>query len=460
MNRMCQTEGVLPMLLPLIKEIKLTEFEREQTVRGWVRTVRSQQSVTFVVVNDGSDVSGLQLVIDGGSPLKELADALTTGCAISACGLWQRSPAQGQAGEIQVTGLELVGASDEQYPVQNKRHSFEFLRTIGHLRTRTTAFGAVFRVRSVMAHAIHSFFRKHNFHYLHTPIITANDCEGAGELFRVQSSTPGEREFFHQSVGLTVSGQLEAEAFAQSLSRVYTFGPTFRAENSNTSRHAAEFWMVEPEMAFANLDDDIALIEAFIRHVISVALEECTDDLAFFNQHLSKGLLSRLELLLEKGFSRITYTEAIGHLLKAHQPFNYTPSWGCDLQTEHERYLAEKLLGGPVFVTDYPTEIKSFYMRANADGKTVAAVDLLLPGIGELVGGSQREERLDVLVAKMASMGITEEPLSWYLDTRRWGTTPHAGFGLGFERLLMLVTGMENIRDVIPCPRTPGHFAF
>lgn len=448
------------MLTPLIKDIKGKEFNSEQLVSGWVRTVRSQQSVTFITLNDGSDISGLQLVVEAGSPLKDTADQLTTGCAISAFGLWQQSPAKGQAGELRVTRLELIGRSDEQYPVQNKRHTFEYLRTIGHLRARTNTFGAVFRVRSAMAQAIHGFFRKHGFQYLHTPIITANDCEGAGELFRVNASTTGDREFFGQPTGLTVSGQLEAEAFAQALSRVYTFGPTFRAENSNTSRHAAEFWMVEPEMAFADLNDDIALIEAFIRHMITAALDECADDLSFFDQHVSKGLVSRLGQFLTTGFSRMNYTEAIDHLLKSNQTFIYKPSWGCDLQTEHERFLAEKLVGGPVFVTDYPKCIKPFYMRTNPDDKTVAAVDLLLPGIGELVGGSQREERLDVLIAKMAAAGINEGALSWYLDTRRWGTTPHAGFGLGFERLLMLVTGMENIRDVVPCPRTPGHFSF
>ncbi len=448
------------MLKPLINEIKDKEFNSEQFVRGWVRTIRSQQSVTFVTVNDGSDISGIQLVVEADSPLKDIADQLTTGCAILAYGVWQQSPAKGQAGELILTGLEIVGLSDGQYPVQNKRHTFEYLRTIGHLRARTNTFGAVFRVRSAMAHSIHSFFRKHGFLYLHTPIITANDCEGAGEMFRVSASTTREREFFSQSTGLTVSGQLEAEAFAQALSRVYTFGPTFRAENSNTSRHAAEFWMIEPEMAFADLNDDIELIEAFIRHLITTALEECSDDLSFFDQHISKGLVTRLENLLASRFTRITYTEAIEHLLRSGQTFNYQPSWGCDLQTEHERYLAEKLFGGPVFVTDYPNGIKPFYMRGNSDEKTVAAVDLLLPGIGELVGGSQREERLDVLVERMALSGISEGALSWYIDTRRWGTTPHAGFGLGFERLIMLVTGMENIRDVLPCPRTPGNFIF
>ncbi len=448
------------MLPPLINEIKGKEFSSEQLVRGWVRSVRSQQSVTFVTVNDGSDISGLQLVVEAGSILKETADRLTTGCAISARGIWQQSPATGQTGELKVTALELVGVSDEQYPVQNKRHSFEYLRTIGHLRARTNTFGAVFRVRSAMAHSIHQFFQKQGFQYLHTPIITANDCEGAGELFRVSARATSDREFFSQPTGLTVSGQLEAEAFAQALSRVYTFGPTFRAENSNTSRHAAEFWMVEPEVAFANLDDNIELIETFIRHLINAALDECTDDLAFFDQHVSKGLVTRLGQLLTSGFSRMTYTEAIEQLLNSNQSFNYQPSWGCDLQTEHERYLAEKLVGGPLFVTDYPKNIKPFYMRTNPDEKTVAAVDLLLPGIGELVGGSQREERLDVLLAMMVAAGINEGALSWYLDTRRWGTTPHAGFGLGFERLLMLVTGMENIRDVVPCPRTPGHFNF
>lgn len=448
------------MLTPLIKEMKLKEFNSEQLVRGWVRTIRSQQSVTFVTVNDGSDLSGLQLVVEKDSLFKELADRLSTGSAITASGLWKESPAKGQTGELIVTSLELVGASDEQYPVQNKRHTFEYLRTISHLRAKTNTFGAVFRVRSAMAHAIHGFFRNHGFHYLHTPIITANDCEGAGEMFRVSAETTGDREFFGQVTGLTVSGQLEAEAFAQALSRVYTFGPTFRAENSNTSRHAAEFWMVEPEMAFADLDDDITLAEAFIRHLITTALDECAEDLSFFDQHVAKGLVARLEQLLVGGFARMTYTEAVGHLEKSTQSFNYQPGWGKDLQTEHERYLAEKLVGGPLFVTDYPKEIKSFYMRQNADNRTVRAMDLLLPGIGELVGGSQREERLDVLTAKMDAAGINKESLAWYLDTRRWGTTPHAGFGLGFERLLMLVTGMENIRDVIACPRTPGNFTF
>jgi asparaginyl-tRNA synthetase len=457
---MIVNKGELKMLTPLIREVKTRDFDSEHLVNGWVRTVRSQQAVTFVTINDGSDLSGLQLVIEAGSALKDAADQLSTGCAITACGTWQQSPSRGQAGELVVSTLELVGASDGHYPVQNKRHTFEYLRTIGHLRAKTNTFGAVFRVRSTMAQAIHGFFRQQGFQYIHTPIITANDCEGAGELFRVSASTTGDREFFGQPTGLTVSGQLEAEAFAQALSRVYTFGPTFRAENSNTSRHAAEFWMVEPEMAFSNLDDDIALIETFIRHLITVALSECADDLAFFDQHVSKGLVQRLEQLLATGFTRMTYSESIESLLKSNQTFNFQPAWGCDLQTEHERYLAEKLVGGPVFVTDYPKEIKSFYMRANSDVLTVAAVDLLLPGIGELVGGSQREERLDLLAEKMAAAGIVESALSWYLDTRRWGSTQHAGFGLGFERFLMLVTGMENIRDVIPCPRTPGLFGF
>jgi asparaginyl-tRNA synthetase len=381
------------------------------------------------------------------------------------------SPAAGQAWEVHARRVTLLGEATGDYPLQKKRHSFEFLRSIAHLRPRANTFGAVFRMRSALALAVHRFFRERGFLYVHTPIITANDCEGAGEMFRVttlpaeappqqQGRIDWQQDFFGQRTGLTVSGQLQGELFAMAFADIYTFGPTFRAENSNTSRHAAEFWMIEPEMAFADLADDCALAEDFLRFLVTVALQECGEDLAFFDQRIEHGLIDRLEALAAAEFARMTYGEAVERLQRAPVSFQFPVAWGTDLQSEHERYLTEQVVGGPLFVTDYPADIKAFYMRRNDDGRTVAAMDLLVPRVGEIIGGSQREERLEVLEDKMRQVGIAPDSLAWYLDTRRWGSCPHAGFGLGFERLLMYVTGMENIRDVIPFPRTPGNARF
>ncbi len=366
----------------------------------------------------------------------------------------------------------MLGDADAEYPLQKKRHSLEYLRSIAHLRPRSNTFGAVFRMRSALSFAVHRFFQERGFLHVHTPIITANDCEGAGEMFRV-TTLPADRpplddqggidwrhDFFGERTGLTVSGQLQGELFATAFSDIYTFGPTFRAENSHTSRHASEFWMIEPEMAFADLAADCALAEDFLRYLVVYALENCGEDLGFFNERIAPGLLGKLEALAQAQFVTMTYTEAVEKLQNAGRSFEYPVQWGLDLQSEHERYLTEEVVGGPVFVVDYPAAIKAFYMRRNDDGRTVAAMDLLVPRVGEIIGGSQREERLDVLTAKMHGAGIAPESLWWYLETRRWGSCPHAGFGLGFERFLMYVTGMENIRDVIPFPRTPGNAKF
>ncbi|HEY0136737.1 MAG TPA: asparagine--tRNA ligase, partial [Nannocystis sp.] len=385
------------------------------------------------------------------------------------------SPAAGQRVELQATEVIVVGLADVSFPLQKKRHGFEFLREIAHLRARTNTFGAVFRVRSALAQAVHQFFQDRGFAYVHTPIITAADAEGAGEMFRVSTLDPANppridgkpdgkvdytQDFFSKPTYLTVSGQLNGETFAMGLSEIYTFGPTFRAENSNTTRHVAEFWMIEPEMAWTDLDDDADLAEAFVKHLMTTALERCEDDLAFFNKQIDQGLIARLQHVLSSSFERMSYTEAVRRLEQSGQKFEFPVFWGANLQAEHERYLTETLVGRPVFVTDYPTEIKAFYMRRNDDGKTVAAMDLLVPKIGELIGGSQREERLDVLLAALEHGKLSAADYSWYLDTRRFGTVPHSGFGLGFERLVMYVTGMENIRDVIPFPRTPRNCEF
>ncbi len=441
------------------------------TVKGWVRSIRVGKGVAFIAVNDGSCVTSLQVVLDPGMPGYEEACKIGTGSAVGVEGVLAASPAAGQPVELRAERVTVYGGVDESYPLQKKHHSFEFLRSIAHLRPRANTFGAVFRVRSALSFAIHRFFRERGFVYVHTPIITANDCEGAGELFRVTTLDLADppriegkpdfgRDFFGQATGLAVSGQLEGELLACGLSSIYTFGPTFRAENSNTARHAAEFWMVEPETAFADLADDADLAEDFIRYLCRFALEECAEDMAFFDKQIEPGLIHRIGALADSEFVRMDYTEAIAKLEKASVSFQYPVSWGLDLQTEHERYLTEKVVGGPMFVLNYPKEIKAFYMRQNDDGRTVAAMDLLVPKVGEIIGGSQREERLDLLQARMEQMGIDQAGLSWYLDSRRWGTCPHAGFGLGFERLIMYLTGMENIRDVIPFPRTPGHAEF
>ncbi|MCM0082773.1 asparagine--tRNA ligase [Geomonas sp. Red32] len=444
---------------------------QELLVKGWVRSVRTGKGVTFVALNDGSCQSGIQVVIEPDLPNFDEVSRMGTGSAVAVHGLLQASPAAGQAMELKARQVQIVGDADQEYPMQKKRHSFEYLRTIAHLRVRSNTFGAVFRVRSALAQEVHRFFAERGFLYVHTPIITANDCEGAGELFRVTTldlANPprvggridfGE-DFFGRATGLTVSGQLEGEIFAQAFSDIYTFGPTFRAENSNTSRHAAEFWMIEPEMAFADLSDDADLAEAFLKRLCTFALNSCDEDMQFFNAQIDKGLIGRIEAVATATFARMTYTEAIERLKKAAVSFQYPVEWGLDLQSEHERYLTEQVVGGPVFVTGYPKGIKAFYMRMNDDNRTVAAMDLLVPKVGEIIGGSQREERLDRLTGRMAETGIDPESLSWYLDTRRWGSTPHAGFGLGFERLIMYLTGMENIRDVIPFPRTPKHAEF
>ncbi len=455
-----------------IKEVLATgKVGSELVVKGWVRTVRVGKNVTFIALNDGSCLASLQVVVEPAVSGYEEICGLGTGSAVSVRGKLAESPAAGQKHELHVLELTVVGPGDESYPLQKKRHSFEYLRSIAHLRPRTNTFGAVFRVRSSLAQAIHRFFAERGFLYVHTPIITANDCEGAGEMFRVTTldmagpplvsgKVDYSTDFFGQATGLTVSGQLEGEMFAQAFSDIYTFGPTFRAENSNTARHVAEFWMIEPEMAFADLTADAALAEEFFRYLCRHALDNCREDMEFFNEHVEKGLLARLEAVADASFAMMEYTEAVDRLKKAQVQFQYPVEWGCDLQTEHERYLTEQVVGGPMFIVNYPKDIKAFYMRLNDDGRTVAAMDMLVPKVGEIIGGSQREERLDLLERRMVETGIDPSGLGWYLDSRRWGSCPHAGFGLGFERLVMYLTGMENIRDVIPFPRTPGHAEF
>jgi len=441
------------------------------TVKGWVRTTRAGKGVAFLALNDGSCFTNLQVVAEPGLVNFEEIRAVGTGAAVAVRGRLVESPASGQRYELHADEVVVIGPADENYPLQKKRHTFEYLRSIAHLRPRSNTFGAVFRVRSFLAQAVHRFFAERGFLYVHTPIITTSDCEGAGEMFRVTTLDPaapplleGEvdftRDFFAAQAGLTVSGQLEGELFAQAFSDIYTFGPTFRAENSNTPRHAAEFWMIEPEMAFADLMADAALAEEFFRYLCRQVLDACGEDLAFFNDQIDKGLIARLEQVANSPFAVMEYGEAIERLKKAAVRFEFPVAWGLDLQTEHERYLTEQVVGGPVFVINYPKQIKAFYMRVNDDDRTVAAMDLLVPKVGEIIGGSQREERLHVLEGRMAEVGVNPEGLWWYLDSRRWGSTPHAGFGLGFERLIMYLTGMENIRDVIPFPRTPRHAEF
>ncbi len=440
-------------------------------MQGWLRTVRRSKGVTFLALNDGSCLDSLQIVVAEDSPAFADTDTLGTGSCIGVRGMVEPSPGGGQTWEVQAAEIIVYGTTDESFPMQKKRHGFDFLRSIAHLRPRTNAFNAVFRVRSRISHAVHTFFQERGFLYVHTPIITANDCEGAGEMFRVTTLDPENpprvdgrvawhEDFFGSKAGLTVSGQLQGELFATAFTDIYTFGPTFRAENSNTSRHASEFWMIEPEIAFADLSVDCLLAEDFFRYLVEYALENCQEDLEFFNQFIDKSLLEKLEQVVKTPFLSMTYTDAIDHLQKSGQSFEFPVEWGCDLQSEHERYLTEKVVGGPLFVTDYPAGIKAFYMRRNDDGKTVAAMDLLVPKVGEIIGGSQREERFDVLEHNMKEFDIQPDSLDWYLDTRRWGSCPHAGFGLGFERFLMYVTGMENVRDVIPFPRTPGNARF
>ena len=441
-------------------------------VQGWVKTRRSSKSVSFVQINDGSTLRDLQVVFDDAHPDYAAANGLTTGCSVSIEGSVVESLGQGQKYEIQARSLRVVGEADpETYPLQKKRHTPEFLREIAHLRPRTNTFGAMARVRNAVAFAIHSFFQEQGFQYIQTPIITASDAEGAGSMFRVTTldlanpplrdgAVDSSEDFFGKPTFLTVSGQLEAEIFALALSNVYTFGPTFRAENSNTSRHLAEFWMVEPEVAFCELDGLADLAEDFLKSIFSSVLERCPEDMEFFNRWYDDTTIATLQGIVDSDFERITYTEAVDLLQKSGETFEFPVEWGIDLQSEHERYLTEKKLQKPVIVTDYPKGIKAFYMRLNDDDQTVRALDVLVPRIGEIIGGSQREERRDVLARRMNESGLDQDNYSWYLDLRRFGTVPHAGFGLGFERTVQFVTGVPNIRDVIPFPRTPKNAEF
>ena len=436
------------------------------TIGGWVRSLRDSKSFGFIVLNDGTYFETLQVVYHDTMENFSEISKLNVGTAVIVTGTLVPTPDAKQPFEIQADKIIVEGTSTPDYPLQKKRHSFEYLRTISHLRPRTNTFQAVFRVRSLIAYAIHQFFQERDFVYVHTPIITGSDCEGAGEMFQVttmdltdipktkEGAVDFSQDFFGKPTNLTVSGQLNAETYAMAFRNVYTFGPTFRAENSNTTRHAAEFWMIEPEMAFADLDDDMELAEAMLKYVIRFVLEHAPEEMNFFNQFVDKELLNRLNHVLNSEFARVTYTEAIELLEKHNEEFDYKVFWGCDLQTEHERYLTEQLYKKPVFVTDYPKEIKAFYMKLNPDNKTVAAVDCLVPGIGEIIGGSQREDNYDKLVARMDELGLEKEDYEFYLDLRKYGSTRHAGFGLGFERCVMYLTGMGNIRDVVPFPRT------
>ena len=447
--------------------------DREVLVSGWIRTIRSSNVFGFIEINDGTFFKNIQVVFESEflENYKQIA-SMNVGASLNITGKLVLTPEAKQPFEIKATKIEIEGMSTPDYPLQKKRHSPEFLRTIAHLRPRTNLFSAVFRVRSLAAYAIHKFFNERNFVYTHTPLITASDCEGAGEMFKVTTfdldniphtddgAIDYSKDFFGKSANLTVSGQLNGETYAMAFRNIYTFGPTFRAENSNTTRHAAEFWMIEPEIAFADLADDMELAEDMLKFVINYVLENAPEEMQFFNSFVDKGLLERLNSIVNSDFGRVTYTEAIEILKKNNSNFEYPVEWGSDLQTEHERYLTEEVFKRPVFVTDYPKEIKAFYMRLNDDGKTVAAMDCLVPGIGEIIGGSQREERLDVLTERMKELGLKEEDYSWYLDLRRYGGTKHAGFGLGFERAVMYLTGVSNIRDVIPFPRTVGNAEF
>ncbi len=445
---------------------------KEVSVAGWVRTVRVSKNVGFIELNDGTAFSPVQVVLAEQMPDFEVGTKLSVGSAIAVTGTVVPSPGKEQAFEIAAKQITVVGRCDPEYPLQKKRHSFEYLRTIAHLRPRTNTFSAVFRVRSLLAHAIHTFFQERGFVYVHTPVITGSDCEGAGQMFRVTTLDPQSppltedgavdfsKDFFGRQTNLTVSGQLAVENFCLAFRNVYTFGPTFRAENSNTPRHAAEFWMIEPEIAFAGLAEDMQLAEEMTKFMIRYVIEKAPEEMRFFNAMIDKGLLDRLEKVASADFGHITYTEAVEVLQKSGRTFEFPVEWGRDLQTEHERYLTEEVFKKPIFVTDYPKEIKAFYMRQNDDGKTVAAMDMLVPAVGELIGGSQREERYDYLLRRVEEMGLKKEDYWWYLDLRRFGGCPHAGFGLGFDRAVMYVTGMTNIRDVQPFPRTPKNAEF
>ncbi|PIP55208.1 MAG: asparagine--tRNA ligase [Bacteroidetes bacterium CG23_combo_of_CG06-09_8_20_14_all_32_9] len=457
-----------------IKELlQSKEFGKEFIIKGWVRTLRGNKNVSFIAINDGSIINNVQVVVDIPVFGEEYLKNVTTGACVKVRGILVRSQGQGQTVEVQAKEIFVYGSCDpETYPLQKKSHTLEYLRTIAHLRPRTNTFSAVLRIRHNMAFAIHKYFNDKGFFYLHTPIITASDCEGAGEMFRVSTldinnlpkTQDGQidftQDFFGKETNLTVSGQLEGELGAMALSEVYTFGPTFRAENSNTPRHLAEFWMIEPEMAFYDLEDNMNLAQDFVQYLIKYALENCKDDLEFLNKMYDKELISRLGFVVNNDFERLTYTQAVDILIKSGEKFEFPISWGTDLQSEHERYLVEKHFKKPVILIDYPKEIKAFYMKQNPDGKTVRAMDVLFPKIGEIIGGSQREEDLQKLVNRINELKLPSKDIWWYLETRKFGTAPHSGFGLGFERLILFVTGMANIRDVIPFPRTPKNAEF
>ena len=462
------------MIRSTVKELLTGDkLNKDVLLKGWVRTKRGNKQVVFIAINDGTTIHSLQVVADAKKFTEDLLRIITTGCSIAVSGKLVESMGKGQNMEIHAAEIDILGTCDpEVYPLQKKGHSFEFLREIAHLRFRTNTFGAIFRIRHALSYAIHKYYNDKGFYYLHTPIITASDAEGAGAMFKVTTfdldNIPRDEEkkidfsqdFFGRPTNLTVSGQLEGELGALALSSIYTFGPTFRAENSNTPRHVAEFWMIEPEMAFCDINDNMDLAEDFLKYLVKYALENCADDLEFLNKMVDKELLERLKFVVDNDFVRMAYTEAIDVLKKSGKKFEFPVEWGFDLQAEHERYLVEQEYKKPVILTDYPADIKSFYMKQNDDGKTVRAMDVLFPKIGEIIGGSQREEDYDKLVKRMREMSIPEDELWWYLETRKFGTVEHSGFGLGFERLLMFVTGMSNIRDVIPFPRTPKSAEF
>ena len=457
-----------------VKEILgSAKFDRKVNIKGWVRTKRGNNTIAFVALNDGSIIHHIQVVIEVQKFSEDLLKSITTGSCINVTGKLVKSLGKGQSMEIQAEQIELYGSADPDiYPLQKKGHSLEFLREIAHLRPRTNTFGAILRIRHALSFAIHKYFNDNGFYYLHTPIITGSDCEGAGEMFRVTTmelnkiplnkdgSVDHSEDFFGKETNLTVSGQLEGELGAMALSRIYTFGPTFRAENSNTPRHLAEFWMIEPEVAFFDINDNMDLAEDFLKYLISYVLDCCKDDLEFLNNMYDKELVDRLNFIIQNSFERITYTKAIEILQQSGQKFEFPVDWGSDLQTEHERYLVEKHFKKPVMVTDYPKDIKAFYMKQNDDGKTVRGMDVLFPKIGEIIGGSQREEEHDILLKRIRELKLPEKDLWWYLETRIYGSAPHSGFGLGFERLVLFITGMGNIRDVIPFPRTPKNAEF
>jgi asparaginyl-tRNA synthetase len=457
-----------------INQITKNDIEKTLTVKGWIKSARTSKNISFIALNDGSCFNNLQIIIDSKiDNYENITSKLSTGASIKASGKIVESPGKGQSIEMQADKIEIIGECDpEEYPLQKKRHSFEFLRTIAHLRPRTNTIGAVARIRNGLAYATHKFFQENGFIYVNTPIITAADCEGAGEMFQVSTlnketlpkTKDGKidytKDFFEKAAYLTVSGQLEGEAYSCALSDIYTFGPTFRAENSNTSRHLAEFWMIEPEMAFADLNDNMNYAEKYIKYCLKYVLEKYPQDMDFFNKFISNGIIEKLKNVIENPFERLEYTKAIDILKNSNKKFEYPIKWGNDLQSEHERYLAEEYFKKPVILYNYPKEIKAFYMRENEDGKTVAAMDVLVEGVGEIIGGSQREERFDVLEAKMDKQKLNKQDYWWYLELRKYGSVPHSGFGLGFERLVQFTTGMENVRDVIPFPRYPGHCEF